>query len=100
LSVHAANERAYDDTGRWRTETYAHAGQVGSTDDTLYVQGDAITDGSLRFIDIDGVTTMQERISGVFVTACLLISSSCYVIDDILAELVLDETGEFVWMDS
>lgn len=50
MSIFQANGKSYDSRGRWRTEVYAHASEVGGVNKTLYVSGDAFTEGSWRTI--------------------------------------------------
>lgn len=68
MSVHSANERTYDPSGRWRTHTYAHATEVGGVNRTLYIVGDEDTDGSERFMidEINNLPTIEQRQNGVW----------------------------------
>jgi len=68
MSVHAADERTYDNKGRWRTRTYAHAAVAGSNQSVLYIEGDEFTDGSRRIIIdlLDNTATVESRATGVW----------------------------------
>ncbi len=101
MSVHAANEKSYDASGRWRTQTYAHIGTVGGVDETLYIKGDEFTDGSKRiiFVSIDDSPQFQERVGGEWVISPVTFSSRAFVIDGGrpgIAAWEFDEDGEFV----
>lgn len=69
MSIHSANERTYDTFGRWRTHTYAHSGEAGVVDETLYIVGSETVDGSIRLrfdVPNDDVAFMESRASGVW----------------------------------
>ena len=68
MSVFAADGRSYDSAGRWRTSTYAHSSEAGSSGDTLYIKGDEFTDGSIRFQFTEGEDNahVERRADGVW----------------------------------
>jgi len=78
MSVHAANETTYDSFGRWRTQTYADPGDVSAVDQTLYIKGSELIDGSirLRFETGEENANMESRASGVWNDTGLRLSSS------------------------
>lgn len=78
MSVHAANESSYDSFGRWRTQTYADPGEVSAVDQTLYVKGSELVNGSIRIIfdGSDNVAGIEERASGVWNDTGMRFSSS------------------------
>lgn len=78
MSVHAANERTYDTFGRWRTHTYAHSGEAGAVDRTLYLVGSEFVDGSIRLMFTEGDPTghIESRADGVWNDTGLRFASS------------------------
>lgn len=68
MSIHSADERTYDSSGRWRTDIYAHTGDVGGVNQTIYLSGDEFTDDSIRIIfdGSDTVSSIELRTDGVW----------------------------------
>lgn len=79
--------------------TVAKSNAVG----TVYLIGDADTDGSVRF-GLDAATQLiilsEKRIAGTWVPADIQHAIASWVIDDTTGELVLDDTGELVFEGS
>jgi len=66
---------------------------------TVYVKGDADTDGSFRLtLDTDQTSIrIEELVSGVWVLTQLELKTSNWLVDDTKGEFVLDnDTGDLV----
>ncbi len=74
--------------------------QNPSVPPVLYIKGSEFVDGSRRLlVTPEGTVQVRAREGGVWGLADIEFNIVTWIIDDILGEIVLDETGQIVLMD-